>query len=167
MPHRICILALLCQYCDQTDVLHFTLYVCTSPRKAAVSSTLTCFSHVPEMLHSILSVMVVPRLIKHFDTGYMHLANLIVDICMQMRRLIKPFRHGSKLHVGPSIHCILPGACLAPITHQTLVFPARGADAVLRSLEQLQQASQPLYANLFIPFSNQPDGICLFMYFTR
>ena len=37
----------------------------------------------------------------------------------------------------------------------------RGEEAVLRSLEQLQQASQPLYTNLFIPFSNQPNGMLL------
>ncbi|KAL3162959.1 hypothetical protein ABBQ32_009392 [Trebouxia sp. C0010 RCD-2024] len=36
---------------------------------------------------------------------------------------------------------------------------SRGDEAVLRSVEQLQQASQPLYNNLFLPFSNQPDGI--------
>ena len=35
---------------------------------------------------------------------------------------------------------------------------ARGEEAVLRSVEQLQQASQPLYNNLFLPFSNQPNG---------
>ena len=37
----------------------------------------------------------------------------------------------------------------------------RGDEAVLRSLEQLQQACQPLYTNLFIPFSNQPNGMHL------
>lgn len=36
---------------------------------------------------------------------------------------------------------------------------ARGTDAMLRSLEQLQQAIEPLYASLFIPFSNQPNGM--------
>lgn len=35
----------------------------------------------------------------------------------------------------------------------------RGEEAVLKSLEQLQEASQPLYTNLFLPFSNQPNGI--------
>ena len=35
---------------------------------------------------------------------------------------------------------------------------ARGNEAILRSVEKLQQASQPLYNNLFLPFSNQPNG---------
>ena len=35
---------------------------------------------------------------------------------------------------------------------------ARGGEAILRSAETLQQASQPLYNNLFLPFSNQPNG---------
>ena len=34
----------------------------------------------------------------------------------------------------------------------------RGEEAILRSVQQLQEASQPLYNNLFIPFSNQPNG---------
>lgn len=41
---------------------------------------------------------------------------------------------------------------------QQVLHAGRGDEAVLRSVEQLQQASQPLYNNLFLPFSNQPDG---------
>lgn len=33
-----------------------------------------------------------------------------------------------------------------------------GEEAVLRSLEKLQQACQPAYASLFVPISNQPGG---------
>ena len=43
-----------------------------------------------------------------------------------------------------------------------VVLPAaRGDEAILRSAEKLQQASQPLYDNLFLPFSNQPNGNAL------
>lgn len=52
------------------------------------------------------------------------------------------------------LSCLLT-ACSLAASHQNA---GRGEEAVLRSLEQLQEASQPLYTNLFLPFSNQPNG---------
>ncbi len=51
---------------------------------------------------------------------------------------------------------ILLTACSLAALHQNA---GRGEDAVFKSLEQLQEASQPLYTNLFLPFSNQPNGM--------
>ena len=51
-----------------------------------------------------------------------------------------------------------------PTSRSWVLLVARGDEAMLRSVERLQQASQPLYNNLFLPFSNQPDGTALHSY---